>query len=176
MRLFITSFVAMFVFTSCLHDGGKRHKNSDDVTLATFYESSKEVKKAADKAVAYVLFPRVGKAGVGVGGAHGYGDVYEKRGPSFQFVGTSELTQIDAGLQLGAQTYSEIIFFETADAFKRFKRGRIEVSADASAVALKSGKAVHAKHDKGYTIVVLHQKGLMAEVALGGQKLSYIPR
>ena len=47
----------------------------------------------------YALFPDVGKAGLGVGGAYGRGVVYERG----QHIGYSDLTQASVGLQVGAK-------------------------------------------------------------------------
>ena len=60
-----------------------------------------------DTAYGYAVFPTIGKGGIGIGGAHGKGGVYHggKR------VGLTSMSQISYGLQLGGQSYSQIIFF-----------------------------------------------------------------
>ena len=60
------------------------------------------------KSRGYAVFPTVGKAGVGVGGAYGKGRVYDQG----KYIGDTSVTQVSFGLQLGGQAYSEIIFFE----------------------------------------------------------------
>src|SRR5882672_113329 len=60
------------------------------------------------KAYGYALFPNIGKGGVGIGGAYGKGRVYVQG----KVVGEVSMTQLTAGLQLGGQAYSQIIFFE----------------------------------------------------------------
>ena len=61
-----------------------------------------------DKAYGYALFPSVGKGAVGVGGAYGKGEVFD-RGTK---VGYCDLSQATIGIQLGGQTFTEIIAFE----------------------------------------------------------------
>jgi lipid-binding SYLF domain-containing protein len=78
-------------------------------------------------------------------------------------------------LQLGGQSYSQIIFFGTKKAFDEFKRGETQLSANASAVILKKGKSHGATYKNGTAIVILKEKGLMGELSVGGQKLSYKP-
>lgn len=51
------------------------------------------------EAYGYVVFPSVGKAGFGIGGARGHGLVYERGG----LVGKSTLTQVTVGLQFGGK-------------------------------------------------------------------------
>lgn len=58
--------------------------------------------KLRDNSVAYVIYPEVGKAAVILGGARGKGDVFEKSLLGYKLVGHSDLTQVSAGLQLGA--------------------------------------------------------------------------
>jgi lipid-binding SYLF domain-containing protein len=69
----------------------------------------------------HALFPNVGKAGLGVGGAYGRGVVYERG----QHIGYSDLTQGTVGVQAGGQSFSELLVFENKAALERFKAGRI---------------------------------------------------
>src|SRR5205809_4703725 len=73
-----------------------------------FIKTDKLMQNLFNNAYGYVIFPNVGKAGAGVGGAAGNGTVYEKG----NMVGAAKLKQLSVGLQLGGQLYSEVIFFE----------------------------------------------------------------
>ncbi|MGC1514468.1 MAG: lipid-binding SYLF domain-containing protein [Maribacter sp.] len=119
----------------------------------------------------YVIFPNVGKGGFIIGGASGNGVVYE----GASLVGMADLKKLSVGLQAGGQAITEIIFFETADDLASFKEGDFEFSAEASAVALKSGVAVNAKYKDGVAVFALPKAGLMADVSVGGQKFSFTP-
>jgi len=46
-----------------------------------------------------------------------------------EFVGYCDLTQASIGLQLGGQTYTEIIVFENRDAVDQFKSGKLAFDA-----------------------------------------------
>ena len=54
------------------------------------------------------------------------------------------MTQLSIGLQLGAQVFSQIIFFEDKRAFDEFTSGNFEFGAQATAVAITAGASVAA--------------------------------
>ena len=124
-----------------------------------------------DGAAGYAVFPSVGKGAVGVGGAHGNGVLYEKG----VAVGETKLTQVTVGLQVGAQAYTEVIFFETAKALEDFKKGEFAMAAQVSAVAAKAGASANVKYVEGVSVFTHAKGGLMAEASVGGQKFSYHP-
>ena len=144
-----------------------------------------------DSAYGYVVFPTIGKGGIGIGGAHGRGRVYIQG----EYVGDTTMTQLTVGIQLGGQAYSQMIFLEDANAFESFSSGNFEFSAQATAVALTAGVSAeantgggaaagasggrndavvtHAGYRKGMAIFTIARGGLMYEATLGGQKFSY---
>lgn len=122
-----------------------------------------------DSAAAYAVFPRVGKAGIGVGGARGKGIVIQ--GDST--IGNVTLTQLTVGLQLGGQVYSEFIFFKDQVALDDFKRGNFELGAQVSAVAVNQGASADADYSKGVAVFTIAEGGLMYEASVGGQKFKY---
>jgi lipid-binding SYLF domain-containing protein len=120
----------------------------------------------------YSLFPNVGKAALVVGGAYGRGVVYERS----QHIGYSDLTQGSVGVQVGGQSFSELLVFEHKEALERFKAGQFGFAAGASAVVLKSGAAANANFVDGVAVVVQPIGGVMVEAAIGGQQFTYQPR
>lgn len=142
----------------------------------------------------YAVFPTIGKAGLGIGGAMGKGTVYKKG----QAVGDTTMSQLSIGFQLGMQGYSEIIFFEDKRAFDEFTKGNFEFGATAEAVAITAGasattttigKSVTASggknnattagsggYHKGMAVFTIAKGGLMYEASIGGQKFSYTPK
>ena len=117
----------------------------------------------------YAVFPSVGKGGIGIGGAYGKGVLYE----GGSAVGYCDLTQATIGFQLGGQTYTEIIAFETPEAVANFKGGHFAFDAQATAVALKAGAGANAKYSGGVAVFTMDEGGLMYEATIGGQKFSY---
>jgi lipid-binding SYLF domain-containing protein len=117
----------------------------------------------------YAVFPSVGKGGFGLGGAYGQGILYEHG----VFAGYCDLSQASIGFQVGGQSYTEIIIFENKEAADYFKSGSFAFSAQATAVALKSGAGANAKYSDGVAIFTMNETGLMYEASVGGQKFSY---
>ncbi|PCH60602.1 MAG: hypothetical protein COC05_03960 [Gammaproteobacteria bacterium] len=139
--------------------------------IANFKNSDPGMQVFFDKAQGYAIFPTVGKGAIGIGGAFGRGEVYEQE----NLVGKATLTQVTVGFQLGGQAYSEIIFFKDKAAIDRFKKGRFELGAQVSAVAVTAGVSADAAYNNGVAIFTITKGGLMYEAAVGGQKFSYTP-
>ena len=121
------------------------------------------------EAVGYAIFPTIGKGGIGIGGAYGPGRVY-KHGA---YVGDVKMGQISIGWQFGGQAYSEIVFFENKAAMDKFKKGDVELSAQASAVAVTKGVAAKTDFKNGFAIFTMTKGGLMYEASVAGQNLSF---
>src|SRR5262245_51068864 len=139
------------------------------------------------KSYGYAVFPTIGKAGLGIGGAHGSGCGYQQG----KQVGTAKMNQVSIGWQAGAQGYSLLVFFEDERAFKEFTSGNFEFGAKASAVAITAGASAGAStsgssagasggkkdattkavggYEKGMASFSIVKGGLMYEAALGGR-------
>jgi len=125
-----------------------------------------------DESHAWAIFPGIGRGGAGVGGAYGRGVVYENG----QVSGFCDVSQGDIGFQLGGQSYRQLMFFRDEAALDRFKSGRMELSARASAVAATAGASADADYEHGVMIFTMARGGLMYEAAVGGQRFTYTPR
>ncbi len=137
--------------------------------IATFIEKDPDMKEWFSSSYGYVVFPNVGKAGFGIGGAHGNGLVYE----GGKLVGKSELKEVTVGLQLGGQSFVEVIFFKDKTAFDDFTRGNFEFGAQVSAVALTAGASADLAYNGGVAVMTMAKGGLMYEASVGGQKFEY---
>lgn len=134
-----------------------------------FIDTDGLMKNLFSSAYGYVIFPNVGKGGIGIGGAAGNGVVYQRGA----IIGKAKLTQISIGFQFGGQAYREVIFFESKDDLDRFKENKIEFSAQASAVAATEGASANVKYREGVMIFTQQKGGLMYEASIGGQKFNY---
>lgn len=164
----------------------------EDLAVKSTIVLFKEAKATAaffESAYAYAVFPSIGKGGIGIGGAHGKGQVFRKG----EHVGDTSMTQITIGFQLGGQAFSQMIFFEDEAAFEEFTSGNYEFGAQVSAVALTAGleasagtggttagasagsDSSHAQHgySMGVVIFTIAKGGLMYEASIGGQKFKY---
>lgn len=144
---------------------------SAESAVAEFQKSDKGLKKFFEEAYAYAVFPNVGKGGMGIGGAHGNGTVFV----GGRAVAHTELIQVTVGLQFGGQSYREILFFESEDAFSSFQQGELKLSGQASAVAITYGASANLKYNGGIAIATMAKGGLMYEASVGGQHFSYEP-
>jgi lipid-binding SYLF domain-containing protein len=144
-------------------------QNDAAAKLATAEKNDPTLNNLLHQAAGYAVFPTVGKGAAGVGGAYGKGVLYE----GGAMTGYCDLSQATIGLQLGGQAYTEIIAFETPAAVSKFKTGNFAFSAQATAVALKSGAGANAKYADGVAVFTMGEAGLMYEASVGGQKFSY---
>lgn len=135
--------------------------SSSDPTLPAFLE----------RAHAYTVFPSIGKGALGVGGAYGRGVVYERG----RVIGYADVTQATLGLQIGGQSYSQILVFQDRETLERFKSGNFTFAANASAVAVKAGAAAATDFQNGTAVFTQSEAGLMAEASVGGQRFTYQP-
>ncbi len=119
----------------------------------------------------YVVFPRIGKGGYIFGGGYGRGIVY-RQGAS---IGFADITQATVGLQLGGQAFMEVLVFESAGDVDHFTAGKLALTANASAVILKSGAAESTRYDDGVAIFLKPIGGAMVEASVGGQQYSFQP-
>lgn len=137
--------------------------------IEDFIASDGLMKNLFSNAYGYVIFPNVGKGGIGIGGAVGNGVVYENG----SIIGKAKLTQLSIGFQFGGQAYREVIFFESKADLERFKENKIEFSAQASAVAVTEGASANVKYKEGVMIFTQQKGGLMYEASIGGQKFNF---
>jgi len=135
-------------------------------------EKDPSFKRWVEEAYAFAVFPKVGKGGIGIGGAHGKGLVIHDD----KTVGKTSLTQVTIGFQLGGQVYSEFIMFKDKTAFDDFTRGNFEMGAQVSAVALTAGVSADANYNAGVAVFTIAEGGLMYEASIGGQKFKYTAR
>ena len=127
------------------------------------------MKNLFSSAYGYVIFPNVGKGGMGIGGATGNGVVYQRG----VIIGMAKMTQLTIGFQWGGQAYREVIFFEGQNDLQRFTDNKIEFSAQASVVAVTVGASGNVKYKDGVMIFTQTKGGLMYEASVGGQKFKF---
>lgn len=129
------------------------------------------LKQQLKKAYGYAVFPSVGKAALVVGGSYGRGAVFEKG----KFIGHATISQLTLGVQIGGDTFSEIVIFESKPALDRFKQGTMAFAASASAVLVKAGATGAADFPKGVKALAYSRGGMLLEAAIGAQKFKFKP-
>ena len=125
------------------------------------FKGSKQSAAYFDDCYGYAVFPTIGKAGFGVGGAYGKGRVYEQRA----YVGDTSMTQLSVGFQAGGQAYSQIVFFQDSRALGEFTSGSYEFGADIG----------EGRYHKGLAVFTIAKGGAMYAASVAGQKFSFKP-
>lgn len=172
LKLIFFGFFFFAVAGTLLSQNSKERENisASRAIIQEFKQKDPGISKFFQSAYGYVVFPHIGKGGLGIGGAGGKGTVFKHEKP----VATAKMTQITIGLQAGGQKYAEIIFLENKQAYDRFTGNSYEFAAQVSAVALKSGVSEDAQYRDGMLVFTMAIGGLMYEASVGGQKFKVI--
>jgi len=168
-RLVMIGVVALFSLLALAQPISAQSDEDVQEVIQKFEEGDPGMQAWFRESYGYAVFPSVGKGGIGIGGAHGKGLVYEQK----NLVGKTTLTEVTVGFQLGGQAFSEVIFFKDKTAFDDFTRENFEFGAQVSAVALTAGASADLAYNGGVAVVTATKGGLMYEASVGGQKFSY---
>ena len=184
--------VVMIVVMSALILSIPAHADKYTDTIK-IYKNSEAVQPFFKNAYGYAVFPTIGKAGFGIGGSYGKGQVYK----GGKVTGETSVIKGSIGFQLGAQAFSQMIFFEDKRAYDEFTSGNFEFDATASAVAITAGaqakagtegasagasagpatgKQAKTNYHKGMVVFTHAKGGLMYEASIGGQKFTFKPK
>lgn len=144
-------------------------QKDSEQALQKMLEKTPRLKTFKEEAFGYAIFPKVTKAGVGLGGALGKGLVYKQD----TLIGKCKLKQASFGWQFGGEQYSEVLFFKDENAFNRFINGKVKFDAQASAVAIENGASVDAAYHDGVGVFTQTKGGLMFDASIGGQHFKY---
>jgi lipid-binding SYLF domain-containing protein len=140
-----------------------------EATLGEMIARDPALRDVTHHALAYAVFPSIGKGGVLVGGAYGKGVLYEGGMPT----GFVSVEQASIGAQLGGQSFAELLVLRNSSDINTLKTGTYSVGAEAGAVVLSSGAAAHATFDPNASVFVLPRGGLMVDVSVSGQRIKY---
>jgi len=147
-----------------------------DEAIEEFYAKTSAGKNLAQKSKGMLVFPSVGKAGIGIGGEYGEGALIIN-GKKVQYYATAAAS---FGLQLGVQTKRQIILFmEQADldSFRNSEGWEFGVDGSVAIATLGAGGEVDAKSLNQPVIGFIYgNKGLMANLSLEGTKLTRIDK
>ena len=143
-----------------------------DETIARFKQKDSTIDRLFSDSAGYVVLPSVGEGGFIVGGGHGHGEAFARGGA---YVGSVTVSELSIGAQVGGQSYSQVIFFETPVDFERLKKNSFQFTGEVLAVAADQGAARNAAYKDGVVTFIIPNKGLMASASVGGQKLDFTP-
>ncbi|MEW6591697.1 MAG: YSC84-related protein [Pseudomonadota bacterium] len=123
-----------------------------------------------------LVFPKVYKAGIGVGGEYGEGAL-RVGDKSVDYYSTAAAS---IGFQLGAQAKTIVVIFIQDEALQKFRASegwKVGVDGSVALVDLGAGKAVDTTTIKDPVVgFVFGQKGLMYNLTLEGSKFTKLKR
>ncbi|MEE4639024.1 MAG: YSC84-related protein [Wenzhouxiangella sp.] len=170
-RSILTLILALIIAGCAGTPSDDRMLRESRAAIEQFVERDPGLREWVDNAHGYVVFPEIAKGGFWIGGGFGRGVVFERGEP----IGRATTSQATIGPQIGAQTYSQVIFFRDSAALRTFQRGNLEFSAQATAVAASAGASATTSYERGVAVFNMTRGGLMAEASVGGQRFSFEP-
>ena len=175
----IVSLVGLFVLTLGASIAARAESRQEiDVavsdTLQRFTGTNPAHAELLRKAAGVLVFPRITKAGAGIGGEHGDGALL-KGGATVHYY---SLTSASLGLTLGAGQRSEILLFMTREALAKFEVSnsfKVGVDAQVALVSQGAGGAYDSETLKKPILgFVFDEKGLIGDLSLKGSKIKQI--
>ena len=178
-RTFVRTFLALaaILLSSPLYaaSGAEIDKNVDEA-IRVFLDDVNGGEVFLEQSAGYLVFPRVIKVGVGIGGETGEGalrvggstvDYYRTTGGSF-------------GFQLGAQAKSIVIAFMTQEALDSFRNSsgwKVGIDGSVALIDMGAGKTIDTKNIKDPVVgFIFGSKGLMYNLTLEGSKISKLDK
>jgi lipid-binding SYLF domain-containing protein len=179
---------AALLATSSLARAQDIEDQSETIEL---FRSIPQVAPYFQSAYAYAVWDRIGRGGLGIGGARGRGQVYL----GGKVTGFSTLTDITFGAQAGGQAYRQVVFFQNQAAYDKFVSGKFEFDASASAVAVTASAQARAStqgasaaagagspstgagvgYVNGMQTFTMAEGGHMYAATIGGQRYNFKP-
>jgi lipid-binding SYLF domain-containing protein len=178
-KLFAASSLAvMALLVSGLSFGASKAEIDQRVHVAMrqFYNLSPQHKDLVARAKGVLVFPKITKGGVGVGGQFGEG--------ALRIDGTNvayyKITSASVGLTLGLAKHKEVILFMTQEVLDKFQNSHgWSIGADTGvAILSKGGGGDYDTQTLQRPILgfVFGENGLIGDASLEGSKVSKIDR
>lgn len=147
---------------------------SSSQALESLYRTNPAARAISTRARAVLIFPKMVKAGLGVGGAYGEGEL--RRGENV--LGRYNSVTGSWGLQAGAQSYGYVVFLMSQQAEDYVARtDGWEIGVGPTVVVVNSGVAENLStstmQDDAYAFI-FDQQGLMAGISIEGTKITQI--
>ncbi|MFQ5982422.1 MAG: YSC84-related protein [Woeseiaceae bacterium] len=147
-----------------------------DETIEVFKEEVNGAEVFLNQAVGILIFPRVIKIGLAIGGETGEGAL-RVRGQTVDYYRT---TGGSFGFQLGAQAKSIVIAFMTKESLEKFRNSegwKVGVDGSVALIDLGAGKTIDSQNVKDPVVgFIFGSKGLMYNLTLEGSKFSKLDK
>ncbi len=173
MKRMFQSLAVVFLFVAgCAHEPTKPGERADlnrdaRATLSRMEASDPGLRPMLASSVGYIVFPKVGAAGLLVGGGAGMGVIFEHGAQT----GYATVEHLGVGALAGAQHYAELVVIKDPKVLDEVKHGRLDFGANASAVIVRSGASETATFEKGVAVLIEPLGGAMVNASLNGQRI-----
>ncbi|WP_455202757.1 lipid-binding SYLF domain-containing protein [Kaarinaea lacus] len=137
----------------------------------SFFKQKEKLAPFFKNAVAYAVYPDAGRAGLGFGAAYASGLVFQDK----KIIGTTVMTQVNVGFNMGGQWYRQIVFFRTPEVLDHFKNCNLEMGGQANAALITLGGGATPGFLNDVAIFTELRGGLLIEVSIGGHYYSFSP-
>ncbi len=145
-------------------------------TVEAFYKHSPGGKDLAGRAAGMLVFPKVFKGGIGIGGEYGEGALLV----GGRTAGYYNIAAGSVGLQLGVQRKSQVILFMHRPALQRFQRSKgwkAGVDGSVALATLGAGEQIDTETARKPIIgFIFSNKGLMYNLTFEGAKITRIDK
>ena len=170
----IAFFIAVLASTQALSASKEEIDKDVKAAIDEFYQESQAGKALAEKASGMLVFPKVIKAGFGVGGEYGEGALLVK-GKAVEYYSTASAS---IGFQLGAQQKGQVILFMNDDVLKQFRDSDgWEAGVDGSVAVAEIGAGGDLSTNTAQEPIigcVFSNKGLMYNLTFEGTRFTRI--
>lgn len=147
-----------------------------DAALDEFYAEATAGRRLAEQAEGMLVFPRVIKAGIGIGGEYGEGALIV----GGTTVGYYSTASASIGFQLGAQVKSQIVLFMTEESLTNFQNSDgWEAGVDGSVAIVEFGTGGEISSNSAQQPIIgfiFSNRGLMYNLTFEGSKMTKIDR
>ena len=175
---FSVAFTALFVLSPATSFAASAADIDSSVSeaLEAFAQQVDGGRSFLEQAAGYLVFPRVIKVGVGVGGETGEGALLVKG----ETAGYYRTASGSIGFQLGAQAKSIVIAFMTEESLDKFRNSagwKVGVDGSVALIDIGAGKAIDTTSINDPVVgFVFGAKGLMYNLTLEGSKITKIDK
>ena len=142
-----------------------------DAAIGTFKSDVNGADVFLNQAAGYLVFPRVIKVGIGIGGETGEGAL-RVGGATVDYYRTSSGS---IGFQLGAQAKAIVIAFMTQESLDKFRASsgwKVGVDGSVAVIDIGAGKTIDTTNVKDPVVgFIFDSKGLMYNLTLEGSKI-----
>jgi lipid-binding SYLF domain-containing protein len=150
--------------------------NEADQAVGVFREQVNGADLFLNQAAGYLVFPRVIKAGAGIGGETGEG-VLRVGGST---VGYYRTTSGSIGFQFGAQAKSILVAFMTRESLDRFRNSqgwKVGVDGSVALIDIGAGKTIDSDNIRDPVVGFIYgSRGLMYNLTLEGTKFTKLSK